>query len=428
VVSARPHVLYLTPIFGYPPLGGPRLRTYTTLQALTQCADVSLYVWQQPDVKDAAAARAHMLELCRDVTWVDPPPAPSTWRRLAGHALGPARPLARVLAARVRRSSVDADAADPPDPSALLEPLTQRVAEDAVDIVWLGFGGISYPLVALKARTGRWLVLETESVWSRFLLRELPFEPDPTRRKAIEAAGTAKADEERRYASVPDVTTAVSEVDAAYFRSLSTEPDRVMRLSNVIDVASYNRPTDSPRLQTPAICLPGTLAPGTANVDAALWLLDEIMPSVWRRLPQLHLYLVGRDPPIELRRRVDQHVHVTGEVTSTVPFLHQSLATVVPLRWESGTRFKILEAFACRSPVISTTLGAEGLDVVDGQHLLLADGAEEFAEAIVTLTTDPTRGQRLTGPAYELVSSAYDVSTAERQIRQILERLASAAS
>jgi polysaccharide biosynthesis protein PslH len=151
------------------------------------------------------------------------------------------------------------------------------------------------------------------------------------------------------------------------------------------------------------------------------------MPSVWERLPQLHLYLVGRDPPIELRRRVGQHVHVTGEVTSIVPFLRQSLATVVPLRWESGTRFKILEAFACRSPVISTTLGAEGLDVVDGQHLLLADGAEEFADAVVALATDPTRGQRLTDPAYELVSSEYDVSTAERQIRQILERLASGA-
>ncbi len=419
-------MLYLTPIFGYPPMGGPRLRTYTTLQALTRCADVSLHVWQQPDVKDAAAARAHMLELCRDVTWVDPPPAPAGWRRLAGHALGPARPLARVLAARVRRSSVDTDAADPPDPSALLDALTQRVAEDAVDIVWLGFGGISYPLVALKDRTERPLVLETESVWSRFLLRELPFEPDPARREAIEEAGGAKADEERRYASVPDVTTAVSEVDAAYFRSLSSEPNRVMRLSNVIDVRSYQLPTPGPRLQTPAICLPGTLAPGTANVDAALWLLDEIMPLVWSQVPQLHLYLVGRDPPSELRRRIDHHVHVTGEVPSTVPFLRQSLATVVPLRWESGTRFKILEAFACRSPVVSTTLGAEGLDVVDGRHLLLADDPEEFADAIVSLATDPTRGEHLTGPAYALVSSEYDVSTAEGQIRRVLDRLASA--
>ncbi len=187
-----------------------------------------------------------MLELCRDVTWVEPPPAPSTWRRLAGHALGPARPLARVLAARVRRSSMDADAADPPDPSVLLDPLARRVADDAIDIVWLGFGGISYPLVELKALTGRPLVLETESVWSRFLLRELPFQPDPALRQAIEAAGTAKAEEEGRYASVPDVTTAVSDVDAAYFRSLSSEPDRVMRLSNVIDVASYRQPGRRP--------------------------------------------------------------------------------------------------------------------------------------------------------------------------------------
>ena len=114
-------------------------------------------------------------------------------------------------------------------------------------------------------------------------------------------------------------------------------------------------------------------------------------------------------------------------MASTVPFLRQSLATVVPLRWESGTRFKILEAFACRSPVVSTTLGAEGLDVVDGQHLLLGDDPAEFADAIVSLATDPTRGERLTGPAYELVSSEYDVSTAEAQIRRVLDRLASGA-
>jgi glycosyltransferase involved in cell wall biosynthesis len=93
------------------------------------------------------------------------------------------------------------------------------------------------------------------------------------------------------------------------------------------------------------------------------------------------------------------------------------------LRWESGTRFKILEAFACRTPVVSTTLGAEGLDVRHGEHLLLADSAAEFASAIISLVDDPLQRQRLIGPAFDLVRAAYDLSSAERQINAILARL-----
>ena len=70
----RPHVLYVTPIFGYPAFGGPRLRTYNTLRALARCADVSLYLTQQPDTPDRAATRAHLLTFCRDVVFPEPEP------------------------------------------------------------------------------------------------------------------------------------------------------------------------------------------------------------------------------------------------------------------------------------------------------------------------------------------------------------------
>jgi glycosyltransferase involved in cell wall biosynthesis len=116
-------------------------------------------------------------------------------------------------------------------------------------------------------------------------------------------------------------------------------------------------------------------------------------------------------------------VHVTGEVASIVPYLRASVAALVPLRWESGTRFKILEAFACGTPVISTTLGAEGLDVEHGRHLLLADEADAFAGAVLSLVEEPALGQRLVQPAYDLVRQEYDLSAAERQIGAVLARL-----
>jgi glycosyltransferase involved in cell wall biosynthesis len=295
------------------------------------------------------------------------------------------------------------------------------------DVLWLGFGGISYDLVPLKAQTGCPVVLETECVWSRFILREAPFQSDPVRRAHIEREGHAKEAEERAGARLVDITTAVSEVDAAFFRSLAADPEQVILLPNVIDVSAYALAPGGARLEQPALLFAGTLSEGTANVDAGVWLLDEIMPRIWRTRPETHVYLVGRSPAPALVARRGRRVHITGEVPSIVPYMRSSAVALVPLRWESGTRFKILEAFASRTPVVSTTLGAEGLDVEHGRHLLLADEPAEFASAVLALLDNSAAGQRLVGPAFELVQREYDLSSAERQITAVLRRLLPAA-
>jgi glycosyltransferase involved in cell wall biosynthesis len=260
-------------------------------------------------------------------------------------------------------------------------------------------------------------------VWSRFILRELPFITDPRVRERILREGQAKEAEERLGAVEADMTTAASEVDAEYFRSIAPDPERVQVVANVIDVASYVQSQENVVLEQPALLFAGTFSLGTANVDAALWLIDEIMPSVWRSRPDAHVYLVGRSPaPVILAKR-GQKVHVTGEVASIAPYMRASAAALVPLRWESGTRFKILEAFACRTPVVSTTLGAEGLEVEHDRHLLLADDEDSFARAVLTILDEPAVGERLVEPALDLVRREYDLSSAERQIEAILVRL-----
>jgi hypothetical protein len=98
----RPHVLYVTPIFGYPAFGGPRLRTYNTLRALARCADVSLYLTQQPDTPDRALTRAHLLTFCRDVVFPEAPPRASLARRVA-RSIVPAR--ARAALRQIRAAA-----------------------------------------------------------------------------------------------------------------------------------------------------------------------------------------------------------------------------------------------------------------------------------------------------------------------------------
>jgi polysaccharide biosynthesis protein PslH len=423
----RPQVLYVTPMFGYPPVGGPRLRTYYTVRALAKHADVTLYVTQQPDGPDHARAERHMRTFCRDVVFPTAPPALPGLPGLRGlDASLPRRMLRRThVGALVRRAQnfVPHSSAEQKQLPSKLDELSAWVSMHQPDIVWLGFGGISYDLVPLKHVTNTPLVLETECVWSRFILRELPFVRDPREHERIVREGRAKEAEELEAAEHVDLTTAVSEVDAEYFRSLlSGGPQRVMLLHNVIDVSAYQDETEAD-LEQPALVFAGSLSRGTANVDAAVWLLDDIMPRIWRRRSDVHVYLVGRNPAPEIRRRRRHNVHVTGEVESTVPYLRAAAAAIVPLRWESGTRFKILEAFAARTPVISTTLGAEGLNVEHGRHLLLADRAAAFASAVLSLLDEPALRNNLVEPAYELVKDEYDVSAAERQIAEILARL-----
>jgi glycosyltransferase involved in cell wall biosynthesis len=437
----RPHVLYVTPIFGYPAFGGPRLRTYNTLRALARCADVSLYLTQQPDTADRVATRTHLLTFCRNVVFPEPETtAGSGVVRRALRAVLPSPVRAAVRGLRPGRSTASDEPAER-DP-ALIDGVREWIEANQPDLIWLGFGGISYDLVPLKEHTGKPLVLETECVWSRFVLRELPFEADAARRQRIERLGHAKEAEERSGAPLVDITTAASEVDAAYFRSLVSDPQGVMLVANVIDVDAYQTDsaagvdpcqTDSAvgvahsaagvRLEQPALLFAGTLSRGTANVDALGWLVDEVMPAVWRRRPDVHVYVVGRSPAPAILARRGPRVHVTGEVPSIVPYMRASVAALVPLRWESGTRFKILEAFACKTPVVSTTLGAEGLDVQHGQHLLLADAPDAFAAAVLSLVEDATLGPRLAGPAFDLVSRNYNLSTAEQQINTVLAHL-----
>jgi glycosyltransferase involved in cell wall biosynthesis len=420
-MTQRPHVLYVTPIFGYPAYGGPRLRTYNTLRALARIADVTLYLTQQPDVVDREAARDHVLTFCRGAIFPPAPPRPPVviraWRRIM-----PSRLRARLMNGTAASDTQQALAAR------TMDELRGWIVTHRPDLVWLGFGGISYHLVQLKELTGTPLVLETECVWSRFILRELPFESDPEAQARIAREGAEKEAEERNGARQVDITTAVSEVDAEYFRSISPDPARVLPLANVIDVSAYTAEASSyVQLKQPAVLFAGTLSTGTANVDAGVWLVDEIMPLVWRKRPDVHVYLVGRSPAAPIVARRGPKVHVTGEVRSIVPYMRSAAAAVVPLRWESGTRFKILEAFACRTPVISTTLGAEGLEVEHGRHLLLADDQRTFADAVLSVLDNPDVGGQLVGPAFQVVAEKYDLRSAERQIEAILSRLGVAA-
>lgn len=146
------------------------------------------------------------------------------------------------------------------------------------------------------------------------------------------------------------------------------------------------------------------------NADAVEFFVEEVMPAIRRRRPEAHLEVVGMAPPASLLdlAAANPALTVHGEVPDVRPWYERCAISVVPLRAGSGTRLKILEALSMQRAVVSTRIGAEGLDVVDGEHLLLADEPGDFAEKVLALMHDEGLRRRLGRNGRRLVRECYD--------------------
>jgi polysaccharide biosynthesis protein PslH len=154
------------------------------------------------------------------------------------------------------------------------------------------------------------------------------------------------------------------------------------------------------------------------NLEALLFLENSVMARVWESEPDFVLHVVGRNDFSS--RRFDPRIVVHGSVESVTPYLERTQMVVAPLRSGGGTRIKILEAFAHHIPVVSTTVGCEGIAASDGEHLLVADAPAAFADAMLKLGRDPELGRKLTGNAYELFRSNYTFESLSRSVSEVL--------
>jgi glycosyltransferase involved in cell wall biosynthesis len=159
------------------------------------------------------------------------------------------------------------------------------------------------------------------------------------------------------------------------------------------------------------------------NIDAIRFFVADVLPLIRRARPNCSLAVVGRLPGPEITAFAanDPNILVTGTVKDVRPYLWGSTVSVVPLRIGGGTRLKIYEAIAAKVPVVSTTIGAEGLDVTAPTHIRLADTAEAFAAECVALLDGEAERMRLAAAAWESVSSRFSWETVTRQFEKILE-------
>jgi glycosyltransferase involved in cell wall biosynthesis len=172
-------------------------------------------------------------------------------------------------------------------------------------------------------------------------------------------------------------------------------------VTNVSDVPTgvdteFFRPVEGVSVEPDSLVFTGSMD-WLPNEDAIQFFTREIMPLIRERRPEVKLTVVGRKPYaslLELSKR-DPSIIVTGRVEDVRPFMERAAAYIVPIRIGGGTRLKIYEAMAMEKPVVSTTVGAEGLPVRDGEDLLIADTPRAFADAVVRVLTDAELARKL---------------------------------
>ena len=381
----------------YPPSSGTSIRNYHLLKNIAGEHEVWIAAFVKADEADDSVA--HMLEFCKGVEFVESNQSRALdrpWEALKFLVRG--RPIelrhyqSQELIKKIQRltSTIDFDIVDIVDShmglylEVLPSELRRKTVLTFIDVVYSKFDQISRlePKLLRKLRT---------RVYSEMMRT---WEPRNAERFG-RCITVSESDRQLILSSNPGL-----EIDVI--------PNGIDTKQNQILPPSQNRPT---------LIYVGNMA-YYPNIDAMLYFCRDVYPNIKKRVPDIELWITGINPPQEIQDLAREDIHVTGSVDDLLPYYERSTVCVVPLRAGGGTRLKILEAMALGRPVVSTSVGCEGLEVVDGEHLFIADTPEQFVEKTLSLLEDGILRQHFVAKARELVVKVYDWDVIAHQLLQ----------
>lgn len=413
------NILMLCPYPPFPPHGGGTMRIYQLIRGLA--AHHSLTCLSFVPDPAAEAALAPLRAICRVVTVVGPPPRSILQRAWTTISSGLPDMALRNLA--------------PAYTAALRELLAQQQFDiiQAESIEMAGYLQLAKSLVS--PQKSPLLVLDQFNaeylLQKRAALNSLAAVARSRAPKAIArnlAGGLyslvqwAKlAAYERRVMRQGDAVVAVSEDDARILAKLAPKT-QIGVVPNGVDTAEFRREQSGglPTEAGPTVVFSGTLD-FRPNIDAVSWFAAEAWPLVLAACPQARFVVVGRRPAPALQQLAQAGLlTLTGEVPDARPYMAKATVYVVPMRIGGGVRLKLLEALSLEAPIVSTSMGAEGVaGLASGVHCLLADSPADVAAAIVRLIRTPELGRQLGTAGRELVCQSYDWSTIIPRLEQL---------
>ena len=370
------HLLWVKSELLHPIDKGGRIRTYNMLRALKRQHRVTYLTLDNG--KAAPDAETLALEYCHEVIRVPfdeaPRLSPRFWLELVGNL---ASPLPYAIA---KYKS-----------PALRAAIERTVAARAIDVVVCDFLAPSQNVPdGLACHT----VLFQHNVEAAIWKRHADVRENPLAKAYFREQWRRMERFERQECRRFDRVVAVSRADAESI-------EREYGIADVADVPTgvdieYFRPAGRAQREPHNLVFTGSMD-WMPNEDGITWFVDQVLPRIHERLPDVTLTVVGRNPPSRIQQLANQdaRLRVTGSVPDVRPYIEGAAVFVVPLRVGGGTRLKIYEALAMERPLVSTTIGAEGLPLEPGKHLLIADDPGRFAESVLSLLVDPPAGIRL---------------------------------
>lgn len=377
-------ILFLTQVLPYPLDAGPKVRAYYTLRHLAASGHtITLVSFMRSS--DAPQALKHLRSYCDRI--ITMPLQRTRWQDVMalGRSLLTGEPL---LIARDHNMP-------------MYERVKALVDEDHFDAIHADQLWMAPYALAARTRAERRgerprLILDQHN--AVFLIpRRLAIQArNPIARWGYQRESARMAAYEAHTCLAFDQVVTVTDEDRRYLLQLY-QKGRQPQFSGVIPIClePESTPIARPSLDTRGILFIGGMH-WPPNADGVEWFTQQVLPLIRAHIPGAHFTAVGKQPPLSLQAEVlAGNVHLPGYVTELQPYWMRSGVFVVPLRAGGGMRVKILDAWSRGVPVVSTMVGAEGLACSPGENILLADSAEEFAQAVFQLLTDQTLAERL---------------------------------
>ncbi len=381
-------ILLLTQVLPYPPDSGPKVKTWNVLKYLRLHHEVTLVSFVRGDQSKEIE---HLKKFCNAVHAIP------MERGLLNDGLALLESLLTGqpwLISRDRRTGMHE----------LISKVTQEEQFDVVHADQLNMAQYAEPVKASKR------VLDEHNAMWLLYRRMAETMPQGLKKWLLERDWRLLRTYEGRICREFNAVIAVSDVDRDALREVAGDSARLFVMPIAVDTDEFRpirRAEDANR-----IVHVGTMF-WPPNVDGILWFAREVLPIIRRSKPDVEFDIIGARPPqevIELEQR-DRRTHVTGYVEDVEPYLARAGVMIVPLRAGGGMRVKILNALSQALPVVTTTIGCEGISVEDGKHVLIADQPQDFADAVVRLLDHRSLADRLGENGRAFIKTCYDLQT-----------------